>query len=73
LKSTIEETIKEDFGECGHLDAYKYSMANLTTEERYLIKIEQQKLVKKANRPCSSCGVKSEGPLGQRVLEMCHE
>eukprot|EP00978_Attheya_sp_CCMP212_P034756 scaffold147368_cov38-Attheya_sp.AAC.2 len=53
----VEEAAAEQFGE-SDLDAHKYTMANLTVEEIDEIKKEKAKLLKKAIRPCSSCGVK---------------
>jgi hypothetical protein len=54
----VEEAAAEQFGENANLEAHKYSMANLTMEEIDEIKKEKAKLLKKTNRPCSSCGIK---------------
>jgi hypothetical protein len=57
VEKMVEEAAAEQFGE-SDLDAHKYTMSNLTVEEIDEIKKEKAKLLKKANRPCSSCGVK---------------
>eukprot|EP00550_Attheya_septentrionalis_P012153 CAMPEP_0198303794 /NCGR_PEP_ID=MMETSP1449-20131203/57072_1 /TAXON_ID=420275 /ORGANISM="Attheya septentrionalis, Strain CCMP2084" /LENGTH=417 /DNA_ID=CAMNT_0044006301 /DNA_START=751 /DNA_END=2002 /DNA_ORIENTATION=- len=57
VEKMVEEAAAEQFGK-SYLDAHKYTMSNLTVEEIDEIKKEKAKLLKKENRPCSSCGVK---------------